>query len=265
MRPPAAADLSETTLRRGLGILFALGSAEARGNGGLGVVRIAELLGREKTQVSRTLKTLVDCDVVERDARTLLYRLSWQLFGLAGRAGDARLLDAAAPVVDRLVARLGESAHLSVLRGVDVLTVLSRASAQVVQATGWVGRSVPAYCSSSGRALLLDHPPEDLRLLFADVAFVPHAEHTPVDVEDLAGRVAAACGVGYAAVEDEFEHGLSAVAAPVRDGRGRIVAAVNVSAPTFRLHAVAHDVAREILASTGELSRALGAPEPAGS
>lgn len=252
---------SETTLRRGVGILFVLGSAEARRNTGLGVVRIAELLGREKTQVSRTLKTLVDCDVVERDPKSLLYRLSWQLFALADRAGDSRLLETSGPVVERLVARLGEAAHVSVLRGADVLTVVSRASPQVVAATGWVGRTVPAYCTSSGRALLLDHADDDLRLLFADVTFAPRATRTPSDVDDLIARVARARRQGYAVVKDELERGLSGVAAPVRDGSGRIVAAVNVSAPTFRLPAVA---GRELLAATAELSRLLGAPAERG-
>ncbi len=52
------------------------------------------------------------------------------------------------------MAGLGETAHLSVLDGDAVVTLLSESSPSAVQATGWTGRAVPAYCTSAGRALL---------------------------------------------------------------------------------------------------------------
>ncbi|MBA3366523.1 MAG: helix-turn-helix domain-containing protein, partial [Actinobacteria bacterium] len=68
-----------TSLRRGLAILFAL-EGEASQNGGLGVTRIAELVGREKSQISRSLKILAQYGLVERDAETRGYRLGPRLF-----------------------------------------------------------------------------------------------------------------------------------------------------------------------------------------
>src|SRR4051812_42273313 len=127
-----------TALRRGLDILLAVGGPEATAAGGLGVVRIAELVGREKSQVSRALKTLLETGLVERDPGTRAYRLGWRFYAMAAGAGDARLLAAARPVLHALVARIGESAHLSVLDGTDVLTVLSEAPASAVRAAGWV-------------------------------------------------------------------------------------------------------------------------------
>lgn len=261
---PAAADQSETTLRRGVSILFALGADEAVGGNGLGVTRIAELVGREKSQVSRTLKTLVDCGALDRDPQTLHYRLSWGLYALAARAGDGRLLELATPLLEQLVARLGETAHLSVLRGADVLTVLSQASSSVVAAGGWVGGTTPAYCTSAGRVLLLDRTADELRRLFADVAFERLAPHTPRTVAQVLVRIEEARRADYAVVDEEHESGLIAIAAPVRDARGRVVAAVNVSAPRFRLADHLEPARREVVAAARTLSDRLGAVPEAG-
>src|ERR671916_795723 len=153
----------EVNLRKELAILIVLGREEAVENGGLGVVRVAELIGREKSQVSRALKMLAASGLVDRDPSTLHYRLGWRFFALAARAGEQRLLSVAPALLERLVEDLGGTGHLSVLQGTEVLTVLSESPPHAVKADGWAGRTVPIYCTSSGRVLLFDH---DLEALF---------------------------------------------------------------------------------------------------
>src|SRR5690242_18953435 len=116
---------TDGNLARGVELLATLETDEARRRGGLGVVEVARIVGREKSQVSRGLRTLADLGLVDRDPETLDYRLGWRLSALAARAGDAHLLGLAPPMVGALVARLGETVHLSVLQGTDVMTVLS--------------------------------------------------------------------------------------------------------------------------------------------
>jgi IclR family transcriptional regulator, KDG regulon repressor len=248
----------ELRLERMIDILTALGAPESTRDGGLGVVRVAELVGREKSQVSRALQTLARAGLVERDAATREYRLGWRLFALAARVGDQRLHALAPPVLHELVGALGETAHLTVLDGGDVLTVLSEASPSVVRAIEWTGRAVPAHCTSSGRALLLDHEPASLRALFAGHDLRAAGPRAPRDVDDLAARIAAARARGYAVVDEEFEAGLVGAAAPVRDFRGRIVAALNVSAPRFRLGRRLDAAGREVGRAADELSAGLG-------
>lgn len=246
------------TLQRGISVLFTLGTEEALHNGGLGVLRVAELVDREKSQISRTLKALAQCGAVERDSTTLLYRLSWQFFALAARAGDQRLLAIAPELLARLVDRLHESAHLTVLHGTQVLTVLTESPTSVVRAAGWIGRTVPAHCTSAGRVLLFDHDIEQLRELFSDSDFANARPSAPRSVEELAKRIAADRPLGYAVVDEEFEAGLVAVAAPVRDFRRRIIAALNVSGPKYRFADALDEAEKEILATAQELSRRVG-------
>ncbi len=253
-----------TSLRRGLAILFALEDAGAAAEGGMGVTRIAEVVGREKSQVSRSLKVLAQYGLVDRDRQTLEYRLGWRLFTMAGRAGDAKLLAAAVPVLKGLVRELDETVHLSLLHGAEVMTILSEAPNRAVQAAGWIGRTVQAYCTSSGRALLFDHELSDLVELFEGVEFDCHGPNTPADIEELARRIAAARRRGFALVDEEFEPGLVAVGAPVRDFRGSIVAAVNVSGPKFRFADRLEAAGHVVRASADRVSALLGWPDVEG-
>ena len=250
--------VKETSLRRELAILTVLGGEEAVEDGGLGVVRIADLIGREKSQVSRTLKILAESGFVDRDTETLQYRLGWRFFALAARAGEQRLLSVAPALLERLVEIVGETAHLSVLQGVEVLTVLSESPPLAVKADGWVGRTVPIYCTSSGRALLFDHDKAALFSLLSDVEFRELRPGTVRNVEELEESIARAREQGYALVVEEFEFGLVGAAAPVRDFKGQLVAALNVSAPKFRLGRRLKDAGREVKKAADELSALLG-------
>ncbi|MDQ3671650.1 MAG: IclR family transcriptional regulator [Actinomycetota bacterium] len=242
-----------TSLNRGLAILFALGEGDE-----LGVTRIAELVDREKSQVSRTLKVLAEHGLVERDPETLAYRVGWSVFALAAVAGEQRLVAAAPPVLRGLVRSFEEGAHLSVLQGTGVLTVSSEAPPHAVQAVNWIGRVVPAGCTSAGYALLLDHDREDLGLLLPDTRFRREHPHAPQSVDALWERVTDSRVRGWAIADEDFEEGLVAVAAPVRDFRGGAVAAINVSGPKFRFASRLEEAGEQVRASAEELSRVLG-------
>jgi IclR family KDG regulon transcriptional repressor len=248
----------DARLQRLIDILLVLGGDEAAGEGGLGVVRVAELVGREKSQVSRALSALADSGLVERDGETLEYRLGWRLFALAARVGRQQLLAASPPLLAALVARLGETVHLSMLDGRDVVTLLSEASPSVVRASDWAGYRTPAHCTSAGRALLLDHDRAALVARFGEDGLPGLGPGAPRDVDELFERIEAARSERYAAVVEEFEPGLVGVAAPVRDLRGRIVAALNVSAPAFRFADQLAEAGREVRAAADALSARLG-------
>ena len=253
------ADETSGSLRRSLDLLGALASDGALAHGGWGVNRLAAHLGRDKSQVSRTLRVLAAAGYVERDPESLAYRLGWQVFALASRAGDQRLLAAADPILLRLVQHdLGERIHLTVLQGAEVLTVATASPPHSVQAVSWAGRLVPAHNTSSGRSLLVDLDREGLARVLAGVEFGDGGPNAPRDIETLFDRIVAAREAGYAVVDEEFEPGLVAASAPVRGVRGKVIAALNVSGPKFRLGARLPEAGRAIKAAADELSAELG-------
>ena len=127
-----------------------------------------------------------------------------------------------------------------------------------MQADGWVWRTVPVYCTSSGRVLLFDHGRGELESLLAMTAFRRSGPNATRDVSDLYDRIVADRRRGYALVDEEFEAGLVAAAAPVRNFHGRIVAALNVSAPKFRFARRLRSSGETVKEAADELSRRLG-------
>ena len=252
-----------SSLRRGLLALEVLALAEGQDDAGLGVVDAARRLGVDKSQASRTLRTLADHGLAERDPASRAYRLGPRAFAYAALVSERRLLRTAPPVLELLVTVLEERAHLSVLDGPAVLTLLSHSPPQAVQAAGWAGRSVPAYCSAAGRALLADHDAEALRSLLGGVELTERGPNTVASFEQLEARVQEAARRGYAVADEELEPGLAAVAAPVRRFDGRIVAALNVSGPSFRFRARLSEAGLLVARNAEALSSQLGLPSVA--
>jgi IclR family transcriptional regulator, pca regulon regulatory protein len=97
-----------------------------------------------------------------------------------------------------------------------------------------VGTRFPAYATSLGRVILAHTEPEALDAYLASTELVPLTARTITDPQELRAELARVREQGWALVDQELEDGLRSVAAPLRDGAGRVVAAVNVSAPVRR-------------------------------
>jgi IclR family acetate operon transcriptional repressor len=142
--------------------------------------------------------------------------------------GDAELVELAAAALDRLAQASGETINVGVpsLGAVELLD--QRDSRHFLGSPNWVGRRVPAHGSALGKvfyaygALPVPHGPLE-----------PLAPHTVPSADELGLDDVRAHG--YAVAVEELEPGLWAVAAPVRDASGAVVAALSVSGPTVRL------------------------------
>ncbi|MEJ8278748.1 IclR family transcriptional regulator [Pseudonocardia spirodelae] len=246
-------------LGRDIALLEALASDEARRTGGLGVAALARATGREKSQVSRALQAMAGHGLVERDADTLVYRLGWRLFSLVARGSDSRLGAVAEPVLHRLAVELEETVHLCVLRD-DALLTVRTVSGHSYRTTGWEGRRAPLPCTSAGRVLLSDATPDELFVRFGAVEdLVPDYPGSRVHtVPQLWRAVREAAERGWACSRDEFEPGVAGASAPVRDFRGRVVAALNVSGPTGRVADRLDEVGRAVAAAAAAVSAELG-------
>lgn len=253
-------------------VIRALDVLRTLGQGPLRVQAVAQAVGKEKTQVSRTLKVLAEAGFAERDPGTMEYRLGWQLFALASAAGEDRLYHHAPAVLRGLVRRLGEAAYLTVLAGYEAVTVLTERPGRALQAHEWVGRTSPLTCTSSGRALLIGLPDDEVDALLGPYSPtslgtlpLPGTQRAPKTIPALRKRLRAERAVGHVVAAEESEPGLVAVAAPVIDFRGSAVAAVNVSAPVFRLPPDAlAPVIDAVTDAASQLSSALGSPASTG-
>jgi DNA-binding IclR family transcriptional regulator len=276
-----SARLNSSGLRRDIEVLDLLSGPETLASGGLGVLRIAELTGRDKAVISRALATLADAGILTRNPATLTYRLGPKLFALAARTLEATLAAQARPHLRAIARHTGETAHLCVLRGGNVLTLISELSPQEIRTAGWEGVTTAAWRTPSGWVLLSDMGQEELSAWYADhghdtavvgAAAANSPERSPVfavsdgeqpgrvQVRDLPSLVTVIDGIrarGYATSDEDFELGVVAASAPVTDFTGRVIAAVNVSAPKARIGRL-ETLGRYVAQAAEPLSRHLG-------
>lgn len=267
-------------LARDLEIIELLGGPAAAENDGLGVVQVAQLTGRDKAVVSRSLATLADTGIIERDENTLSYRLGARLYALAARTSESRLVSESRAHLRRVALATRETTHLCVLRGGNVLTVLSELSPHEFRTIGWEGVTTAAWRTPSGRVLLSDWDRASLsrwydehgrdlpivgptdpvmaRAGFSVLPAPPDDKAVVTDFSSLLDELARIRSRGYATLDEELELGVVGASAPVRDFNGRIIAAMNVSAPKARIGDRLQSLGKFVASAADELSRQLG-------
>ncbi|MEO6943795.1 MAG: IclR family transcriptional regulator [Lacisediminihabitans sp.] len=267
-------------LVRDLEILELLAEAQDGQEDGLGVVRLAQLTGRDKAVISRTLATLEDSQILERDESSLAYRLGSRLYALAARTVESTMVTASRPMLRQLVQSTRETSHLCVLRGGNVLTLVSELSPYEFRAAGWEGITTAAWRTPSGRVLISRWAETALRKWYdehghdaavvgslgtgasrtgfavlpvppKDKAIVHNFASLKAELEHIRSR-------GYATLDEELEHGVVGASAPVFDFTGNIIAAVNVSGPKARIGDRLEALGALVARSADELSKHLG-------
>ena len=232
----------------------------------LGVSELSRRVGLHKSTVARILATLQKEGFVGQNAATGKYRLGIGLIGLAGVAlGRVDVRGAAYHHLDALVERTQESAGVSILDGTECVNVLSKPSPRSIRYAIWIGRRLPLHCTASGKVLLVGQPTADrARMLL----LLPLRRHTPATIVTIAAleqELARVQVQGYALALEEYEEGYNAIAAPIHDHEGRVVGALSVSGPAFRLPEVTlRDFAAPLLEMAALISGEMGYAAPNG-
>lgn len=227
----------------------------------LGVMQLSRKLDLHKSTVSRLLYTLGTEDLVYRNPETGRYRLGVGLVELGGLVVlHADLRRVARPHLRELADESQETVNLAVRAGgeavnVDQVTPYDRRVVNI----GWVGRRTPLHSSSTGKVLLAYLSQKELDALLQD-PLPRFTDHTIIDPQVLGERLALVRQKGYAVGLEELEIGLNAVAAPVHDHTGEVIAAVSIAGPTYRFSAelIEAEMAARVVACTERISRALG-------
>ena len=224
-----------------------------------GVTEIALELGVHKSTASRLVAVLEDRGLVEQLADRGKYRLGFGIVRLAGALTVQRdLAQESRQACEALATDVGETVNVAILDGGRVINVSEVRGSAAVAMHNWVGQSTPPHATSSGKVLLAFAGPADLRLLLEE-PLQRYTEHTVVDVAALERELEQVRAQGWAVTVEEYELGLNALAAPVRDSQDAVVAAVSVSGPSYRLSVQAlPQVAERVLSAARDLSRRLG-------
>ncbi|MHB8765494.1 MAG: IclR family transcriptional regulator [Deferrisomatales bacterium] len=202
----------------------------------LGVVEIAAATGWNKSTVQKLLVTLLHHGIVERDERTKRFSLGLALAEY-GRAALNKfdIRRAARPFLDELVELSGETAVLGLRQGSTLVMIDKREPPAQIRVSPFLGQAHPATATAHGKALLA-WLPEPEREGLCRAAGLP--ARTPRSITDPAlfrADLAATRERGYAEEYDEYQEGVSGVAAPVFGPGGQVLATLSVVGPTFRM------------------------------
>lgn len=216
---------------RAAALLLALGEC----SGEAGVTELARRLGLHKSTASRLLATLQKRGLVEQDEESGRYRLGLVVIRLAERAeATLDLRSIAMPELDRLARTTRETTGLGVVSEGLVLTVAQADGPNLVAMGDWTGRGAPLHSVASGKVLMSAMAERDVVRLVKR-GLDRHTDRTITELEPLLEELARVRRRGFATAFGEFDTSLNAVAAPVRDARGQVIAAVDVWGPTFRV------------------------------
>lgn len=276
MSPSNTGRRNSSGLARDLEILELLSGEDARSENGLGVTAIATATGRDKGAISRALTTLSHFGFVERDEQSRTYRLGPQIFAMASRSVETALTQRIRPALRQIALATGETSHLCVLRGGNVLTIASELSPHQIRTNGWEGVTTSAWRTPSGRVLLSDWDTASITRWYAEHgtdrpvldddprALYPVLDEPAPDrvlVRDLASlldQIQRIRQQGFALSDEELESGVVAASAPIRDFTGHVIAAINVSGPRSRMvHRLSH-LGTYVAESATRLSTHLG-------
>jgi DNA-binding IclR family transcriptional regulator len=225
----------------------------------LSVSELSRRLGLHKSTVSRILASLEQNDLVSQNPETGRYRPGLGLIGLAGVAlGRLGVRGAAQPYLPALVSLCQETVNVVVRDGAECVNIEREASPKAIQYVGWIGRRMPLHCTAAGKVLLAALTPAE-RTALLPAPLPRFTARTVTDPEQLQAMLARVAAQGYAVDEGEFEEGFSAIAAPIRNHRGKVIAALVISGPSFRLGAEVMASLREpLLTTAAHISADLG-------
>ncbi len=239
---------------RAIAILYLLAQ-----HGEAGVTTIANELGVHKSTAFRLIAALEHGNLIEQAGERGKYHLGRGVLRLAS-ATTARLeLPAEArPVCRRLATDLGEAVNIAILDSGEATYVLQEYAKSAITGRNWLGQRTPLHATASGKVLLAHADPMTAKETF-EAPLQPYTPSTVTDPAALEAELATVRERGWAATLEELEIGLNALAAPIYDGTGEVVAAVGVSGPSYRLTVESFpDAAAQLVEGAAEISVRLG-------
>jgi IclR family transcriptional regulator, pca regulon regulatory protein len=189
---------------------------------------IAGVTGLARPTVRRILITLEQLGYVRGAGRG--YALTPRVLELGMAYVNAMSMwEVARPHLEKLVAQTNESSSMAQLDGSDIVYVARVAVPKIVTLAVTIGTRFPAPATSMGKVLLAALPPATVSRVLAETSrsgITARRQPSPADLETSLREVRAK---GWALADQDLAPGIRSVATGVRDGDGRVVAAVNVT------------------------------------
>ncbi|MEP7456607.1 IclR family transcriptional regulator [Phyllobacterium sp. SB3] len=220
------------SLHRAMSILQVVAHARE----GVGLADLCKEIGLHSSTTFHLAKTLVTLGLLRQDAQSKRYRVGSTLFGLAtGALDEIEILNVASPFLTQLALDTGESSHIAVLAGKDVVIIGKQDAAASIRLAERVGSARPSYATAIGKAMLSGFTAMMLDEYFEKTDLVSITPKTVTDIDTLRKAIEDVRETGIAFDDGEFDSEVRCLASPVFDFRGQVIAAIGITAPMFRM------------------------------
>jgi DNA-binding IclR family transcriptional regulator len=228
--------------------------------GEAGVSEVAADIGVHKSTAFRLLAALEERELVEQTQDRGKYRLGFGILRLASAVpGQLDVTHQSRAICEQLASQLGETVNIAVRRSHFVVNIDQARGPSAVATHNWVGELTPLHATSSGKVLLAYMTPEQRREVLTSSGLARLTAHTITSQRELEDQLDVVVRDGYASSVEELEEGLNAVAAPVRDHTGAVIAALSVSGPVYRFTADRmREVTPDVVAAAAAISQRMG-------
>lgn len=218
------------SLERGLAVINSFSSEHP----GQTLSEVADQTGLTRATARRVLITLTELGYVDQRGRS--FSLTPKVLELGySFLSSLRVVDVAQPSMERLVDQVQESSSMSVLDGSQIVYVARVPTKRIMTIALALGSRLPAYPTSMGRVLLAGLSDEGLEEFIEQTAFEELTPYTVTDKERFRGLIQQCRDDGFALVDQELEEGVRSIAAPIKNRRGEVIAAMNVSCHASRV------------------------------
>ena len=203
----------------------------------LGVTELGNKLSLHKSTVHRLLSTLQTKGYVQKSTETGGYRPGNKIIELGSSIfNDMNIRKQARPYLQELMEETNETVHLVIRDGSEGVYIDKVESSQMIRMHSEVGRRIPLHCSSVGKVLLSGLKENKLNQMYKNKQLQAYTENTITNLKELKKELALIKERGYAVDKEEYEEQVHCIAAPIKNYRGEITAAVSISGPLFRLN-----------------------------
>jgi IclR family transcriptional regulator, KDG regulon repressor len=232
--------------------------------GGLGVRELARELEVGKSTGHRILRTLEEKGLARQDPQTERYIITVRLIEMASLIqNNLEVRHVARPSLTALQKRCGETIFMGVLDSEAVVIVDRIDSSESLRMTQDIGFREPAHSTAMGKVLLANLPEPELAAFCRTANLKGFTPKTLTSLDLLRSELKRVRLLGFALDDEETLTGVRCVAAPVRNGLGRAIAAVSLSGPSVRLLPERiSDLAQDVRATAESVSRDLGFKGP---
>jgi IclR family KDG regulon transcriptional repressor len=202
----------------------------------LSFMDLVNRLELNRSTLYRLLEAMRNYRLVELDRSNAKYHLGIKLFELGSLSIKRFDINRyAGPFLEMLVKQTGETAHLCVLDGSDILYIAKVESTQALRIPSSVGRKNPAYCTGVGKAILAHLSEGELQAYLAQTDLKAFTRKTLVSPADLMKDLRVSRSRGYSVDNEEITENTRCIGAPIRDHTGQVIAAISIAGPSFRI------------------------------